>query len=372
MALVIALTVALVVTAVARQHILRHRAEALYTDFKGLTLRKTTFQGAQPFLARWKRWGTFAGPCTPARCVFSVALSSIDNRFDEFIDSHDRVFDLAARFGIHPAGIGAHLVILNSVLWGEAINFWVDSRVWSDGKPYVEAISGSAFSNSELDRRFDTTHWRSHPEYTISWPGNQQNELRFEFTPFADPNDVHRLTQMDFSCLTRTVSCTDKAEIMPTAVAQSHAWAAMPGWDDTSCDDPQVLFFLARESTNVVIARAKSIVRLYAPLGSRPFYGVELAFEQFLKGRGTHPNGQSLVFQTAADSPAKVVPRVGERVFLFFNEDDLESAYLAGCAALPVTDRYLSPIEEGIEADTRPSGLFSYDLIRPWSKRPQQ
>jgi hypothetical protein len=177
--------------------------------------------------------------------------------------------------------------------------------------------------------------------------------------------------QMDFSCLTRTVSCTDKAEIMPKAVSQARAWAAMPGWDDTECDDADVLFFLARESTNVLIARATSIVKLYAPPGPRSFYGVGLAFEQFLKGRGTHPNDQTLTLQTGADLPAKVTPRVGQRVFLFFNEDDLESAYLAGCTGLPVTDRYLSLIEKGIVTDTRPPNLFTYDPIRPWSKRSQ-
>ena len=47
-----------------------------------------------------------------------------------------------------------------------------------------------------------------------------------KFTPFADPKDVLRLTDLNFACLTRWHPCKEQADILPTAWKELRAEAA--------------------------------------------------------------------------------------------------------------------------------------------------
>jgi hypothetical protein len=67
-----------------------------------------------------------------------------------------------------------------------------------------------------------------HPEYQIVGSnictGCRLGEVNF--TPFADPQDILRLTDLNFTCLTRWRHCTKQADILPTAWKEPQEGAA--------------------------------------------------------------------------------------------------------------------------------------------------
>jgi hypothetical protein len=78
----------------------------------------------------------------------------------------------------------------------------------------------------------DRITWISHrhPEYQIAGPsacqGCRSGWVRL--TPFADPKDVLRLTDLNFACITRWKQCTEQADILPTAWKEVRA--EVPQW----------------------------------------------------------------------------------------------------------------------------------------------
>ena len=244
------------------RHVLRHRAELLLTDMESIGLRRTTFSDVQPILLRWRRWGKYDGPCNQTHCTFDILLAGgFDTPLNRFVYDHDAVLSLLIRLGESPAVIHARFTVFDGIVWSEGITFGIDTQVWgSDGRRYIELISGEASSVSKIDPVLRGLHWRLHPDYGIRWPDNLPNEIRLQFTPFADPADIHRLMALDFSCLTRLVPCKDKNDIMPVALRQVADWNALP--DDPADDlEHQCKYeaaneISARDARNVVIAQS--------------------------------------------------------------------------------------------------------------------
>lgn len=166
-----ALTIVLtMVTVRIHQEILRHRAESLLVDMQWVRLRETSFQDIQPILRRWRRWGEYDGPCTPARCTVDIWLSRFDSPLNKFLYIHERAFDFASHLGEHPTAIHARLMVLNGIVWGEDVHFGIEIREWyPDGKPYIGLVSGEATSVSRVSLT-PGSHWRLHPDYVIWWP----------------------------------------------------------------------------------------------------------------------------------------------------------------------------------------------------------
>jgi hypothetical protein len=72
------------------------------------------------------------------------------------------------------------------------------------------------------------------------------------FTPYAATADVHRLMQLDLSCLTRWYRCLTQSDIMPAAWAQY--LAEVPVVDGSSGEfacSPLFLEIVGRESANI-------------------------------------------------------------------------------------------------------------------------
>lgn len=348
----------------AHRYILRHRAEMLLSDMGSISLRQTTFRDVQPIMLRWRRWGKSDGPCSEAHCTFEIRLSDLDTPLNRFLYEHAAAFALATYLGEPPTGIRADFAVIDGILWSEAIGFGIDrqGRDW-DGRRYVELISGAASSVSKLNPTFWGPHWHLHPDYSISWPGNLKNQVRLEFTPFANPADVHRLMVLNFSCLTRFVPCRNKNDIMPVALAQQAYWGSLP--DDSTaseseCDDPMAIERIARDSRNVVIAKVKEsqVLSKEPDLDSRP-YKMTVALQSGLKLRAHWSNQTPLKFLLAY--PISVVPpQPGNLVIVFFRDDSFGEYSTAGCSPLPLTAAHLASVRSGIAEDTRPSSLPDY------------
>lgn len=193
-----------------QRHILCSRAEALMADMESITLGHTTFQQVQPVFRRWRRWGKFVRPCSPARCEFSIQLHRLDSRPDRYLYQNRWIFNLASLVGESPTAISARIGVLDGVVSSEQIGFAIETP--------GHLLSGQALSSPQIDLPHGDRS-TSHPDYAVWSPPNYPDMVRLEFTPSADPAEIHRLMAIDFSCVTRWHPCNSRSEIMPAAVA---------------------------------------------------------------------------------------------------------------------------------------------------------
>jgi hypothetical protein len=267
-----------------QRYLLRHRAEMLLADMQTISLRQTTFRDVQPMMIRWRRWGSYDGPCDEAHCSFNIQLSDLNIPLSQFLYEHRAAFALATFFGEPPTAIRAHFTVIDGIVWSESIGFGIETQGRSsEGSRYVELLGGSARSISKTDPLFWGPHWHLHPDYNISWTGRMRDQTQLEFTPFANPADIHRLMVLNFSCLTRLIPCRDKNDFMPVAVAQLAYWRSLP--DDSTnmehlCDDPMTVERFGRDSRNIAIAQvtAGRVIPEESDLDSR-IYDLTLTFQ---------------------------------------------------------------------------------------------
>ncbi len=146
-----------------------------------------------------------------------------------------------------------------------------------------------------------------HPEYDVGigrhTTGVFSSGVYADFTPYADPADVRRLMDIDFSCLTRWRSCQTGADIAPTvwneATAENENGGARNVGQRTC--GPAVVRVLARESRRAVIGEVSRIsiyAGLYNDSNHRPYdpsdFGqVKILFKGDLKRMQPDPLGDA-------------------------------------------------------------------------------
>jgi hypothetical protein len=337
------------------RYVLRHRAVALLADMQSITLRKTTFHDVQPIMLRWRRWGTYNGPCSEAHCSFAIDLSKFDLTYQ-----HRPVSAVAAFLRKPPTAIRADFTVVDGVVWDEWIGFAIETQGRSpDGRRYVDLIAGSARTVPKLDMGWGP-HWHLHPDYNIYWAANQQNQIQLEFSPYANSTDIHRLMAFNFSCLTRFDPCQDKKDIMPVALAERVHWDSLPDdpmAGDSECDDPLTIEIFGRDSHNIVVAKVRDErVMFDAPeIGSRG-YDMTVTLQHALKTHA-HWRNQTPLKLSISYPISVAVPQPGSSVILFFKDDSFVNYSLAGCSPLPLNPAHLDAVRRGIAEDTRPSTL---------------
>jgi hypothetical protein len=343
------------------RHLLRHRAERLLADMQSISLRQTTFRDVQPIMSRWRRWGTYDGPCAATHCSFAIELKNLDTPLNRFLVEHNTAFALATVFGQPPTTIRAHFSVFDGIVWSESIGFGIETQGRdSDGRRYIELIGGSANSVSKLDPGFWGPQWHLHPDYNIWWASNWQNQVQLEFTPFANPADVRPLMELNFSCLTRLTPCRDKNDIMPVALAQRDYWLSLRNnsirWTP-DCDDPMTIERLARDSVNVVIAKVEDgrVVSEFPELSSRDYH-MTLALQSELRTSARWNN--QIILKLSRNFPmSDTLPQIGSSVIVFFQSDGFGEYSTGGCTPLSATAERLAAVRRGISADNRPHGL---------------
>jgi hypothetical protein len=131
--------------------------------------------------------------------------------------------------GGRPAKIIANVGMRDGVVWSKGFfvgieTYWhnipkTDSARWFEYTLAADIHTVPWFDHS---RTLDGDQLTRHPNYLISRPGGCEGciEGYVYFTPSADPVDIHRLMQLDLSCLTRIHPCVDQSDIMPSAWRQ--------------------------------------------------------------------------------------------------------------------------------------------------------
>jgi hypothetical protein len=159
----------------------------------------------------------------------------------------------------------------------------------------------------------DSLTWISprHPEYQIGGPTACTSCKMgwVKFTPFADPRDISRLSDINFSCITRWRPCTEQADILPTA------WKEMKAQKTATIDDfyadfnactPPVIRVLSREAHRLVFAGV--IKKEHDPDGDA------ITLREIPEGVPQHPDPWRIAIR-----PSFAGVRLGERLLMLDN-----------------------------------------------------
>jgi hypothetical protein len=202
------------------QYVLQWRAERLMSDFRSLELRKSTYADARRMEDHWFD-NTEEKVCRPSWCDLSISIRTADYKYPQFFWNHPRVVAVYHALGGRGAGVFAFVQVRDGILWGKGIGLGVETlQTEPDGRHVEYELEGTIGTN-------DHFQWISarHAEYQIGGPtacmGCKDGWVNF--TPFADPQDVLRLSDLNFTCITRWRQCTDQADILPTAWRQLKA-----------------------------------------------------------------------------------------------------------------------------------------------------
>jgi len=201
------------------QYHLRWQAERLQSEIRSLELRKSTYADARRLEARWTDEST-EGVCRPSWCDLQISLQNTGSAHLEFLLNHLAVRAIYHRLDGRVAGVYSFIHIRDGLLWEKGISLGIETlSTRPDGSRVEYELEGSIGTDDHFT-------WVSarHPEWQVGG-SNICTSCKMgwvQFTPFADPQDVLRLTDLNFACLTRWRHCTEPADLLPTA------WKELP------------------------------------------------------------------------------------------------------------------------------------------------
>jgi hypothetical protein len=268
------------------QRILRRQAERLLSQFQSVELRKTTWQEAQLLFEPWGARRRFSGSCDASSTCLEITLEDPVNHFiwnSNFfvkLDDYFRwklnlhyatgpfvrfgmvLFDDYLRLGGHPARITAKFGMRDGIVWEKSFYLLIDTyghpAYWTGDFRLGFPLTASIYSVPRfqyLDQQQIDSELYLHPDYVIGRPGGCTICVFgwVRFSPYADPADLRRITQLDLSCLTRWRPCVSQIEVMPGAWDQYLADHSRLDNDQTVSDcSPSMLMVMGRDSTQIV------------------------------------------------------------------------------------------------------------------------
>jgi hypothetical protein len=360
LSLVIVLVLIVVVLHV-QQHVLRHRAEHLLSDIDSLELRKATFAEAQIVFRRWQWAGRFVGDCSDKHCEFSISLRSFPFGTRQSMGRHGYLALAYMFVGGHPAEINADITVENAIVWKKSFGLRIEvpsgttSGGPGDDGDWVPAGEYPLFALAESTSRLGPFGQPNtlHPEYEISRPGGCNDCVAgfISFTPYADPSDVSRLMQFNFSCLTRWKSCSTHSDIMPVAWAQhlSEGSSGQSAVEGNTCYQVRVEA-LGRDTENVAIV-AVAANRKELDSSGKPFQISTLRLVDRLKRTAFWEIGKTREVRSLDEWIAPSRVRIGDRILLLFEHWETTDISLNECGVLPVTKENLEWVKRGIAKD---------------------
>jgi hypothetical protein len=245
------LTLLLVTGVRVDNYVLRQRAEHLLADFRSLELRKSTYSDARKTIDRYRANIRMERPCQPNWCDAVIVLNNTVWGHIAFFGKHQRLLDLYSRIGGRMASVRASIRVRNNVVWGKSFSEMVESGACSkepDGQRLCLLLLGNLNTGAPRRPVF------SHPEYEVRRPGGCYGCIAGDvtFTPYADPADVRRLSNISLSCITRLHPCESQADILPSAWRE-HAPEEIANEPITNICSQELTRSLSRQSGRVAL-----------------------------------------------------------------------------------------------------------------------
>ncbi len=363
----------LVVAAIqVEQRIFRYRAELLYDDVIAIQLRRTTFDELEPMLQRWNGDVTHGTPCFKEHCDLVITMrhpifmtASDARRFHAYLNVYRR---LGGRWAVAIARIH----VRNGFVWGEDYLVGFDVAPFKDADGRRITYFGQDFM-STVPRanpwRLMWSHLRERPEFEISLRHKCGACLDVNFSPYANPQDIRRLTAFNFSCLTAWRPCRYLQDVAPAAFAALPKKMPASRWEAASCDLPSVRI-VSRDTEDAaifdVIAKRNDprysgdekrilTVRLVERLKRALFWipGEEGEVDLY----GNSPSLAPLELENNV--------RPGDHVIVLFERSGEPSATpMVGaetCGVIPYSKENLQVVQSGAADDERIEPLIEYD-----------
>jgi hypothetical protein len=205
----------------ADQYLLRRRAERLQSDIRSLELRKSTYADARKVIDRWWNDAREDGPCRADWCDVEITFSDFAWRHSEYNVNAPAVHKMLRRFGARPASVQAGIRVRNNLVLGKRIAGFIEGPCAdSEGQTFCTMIMGAATTGKHhaVDVR--------HPEYDVEAPSGCDGpcvDVGVVFSPYARAEDVRRLTDVNFGCITRWRPCEREEDILPTAWTEARS-----------------------------------------------------------------------------------------------------------------------------------------------------
>jgi hypothetical protein len=323
------------------QYLLRKNADHLLADLKSLEMRRSTYGDARAVIDRWHD-NIREGPCRPSWCDVEISLGDFLARHT-FLAYHQKLADAYRLLGGRPAMIEGSIRVRNNVVWGKGIVAYIESHAVSGSDGLYFTVIGQARSGSP------SVVSLLHPEYAIGTPGGCTacTEAYVVFTPYADPADVKRLMDIDFSCLTRWHPCETNADILPTAWnEQTAARLAMRKLAERTCS-PDVVRVLSRESWSVLDGEITKIEP------SAEYGELTLHLHEDLKRWDLRFRYRLARQEYSFSQPMPLKEELGDRYVVFFQYPN--STYAVGqggsCEVLPATQENMEAVRRGVAED---------------------
>ena len=365
-----------------QERIFRHRAEQLLTDMRGLMLHKAQLSEIQ---AVFKRWHPSRDHCISYQCWFRSDISY--GPFTQFLD-YSPVPDIAVLqaldqsklwlvpfrlYGGRRAHVRARGYVERGILYG--IDYQIDLEV----SALPEGISND--KETQKQHILSAAAWRTwrfsipadwhgltlHPDYFIAEGAPPGGEVRSpdvfaEFGPGADPGDVSRLANFDFSCLTRLVPCRKPEDIMPQAAAQfgKEEPELVRARQEQNCGS-EMLALMARDAGRAgVVEVAGGHVGFLGNWGLVPMPTVRL-LQDFEPARDwkTGDTHELVILDAVTDRPAATLPpdvRPGNR-FILLAESGFHYRWVETyrCGIVPLSPANLELVRNAIAANLLPA-----------------
>ena len=270
------------------QHLFRARAELLASQLQSLELRKTSWQDAQNQFRGWGANREFDEHCDSHKCSLKITLNEfvfdhitqrnlfekLDNYFrwrlnlsysqGPFARAEFWLLRLYMRVGGRPARVVANIGMRDEVVWSKGISVWIETfahpAYWSGNQPLEFSLFAAAHSVARFDYHVDPrkidSQLKLHPNYEIGRPGGCEVCVYgwVKFTPYAKREDVHRLMELNFACLSRWHPCVSQGDIMPAAWAEYVADRSRPDPSEEILHCPADIEILGRDSANIATA----------------------------------------------------------------------------------------------------------------------
>ena len=306
-------------------------------------------------------------PCTPADCRVLVSTERpIQTLLWKLGDRHPYLNFLGHAYSFFQRGATAYATLTvrdGTITQSRFTLFLIAFNSPSPDSPSGYGLVGTAKQDAEGFGPMDFISSRaSHPEYWAGKPGGCTGCIKLvsSYTPLVDRETMLKLTDFNFSCITRWTACTTESDILPGA------WKIydqdIQGREERmkafeECRLPYETLGREYKSTAIADVVSRQAVR---PAGSANL-AADIRVVRNLKGQMDWPLNETQAISVfdrgqAIEGRSSIDMAFGKRYILLgsFTEDKPGSKVLAldDCGVIPYTDQNLAAIQRGIDEST--------------------
>ena len=202
----------------AAQQFLRWRAQHLLGDIRSLSVNRSTWSDAQPFMKKWSRSSVKKTACTAETCTYQVDLLQTLPAFlvgSPNPGAKNWLARAVDHIGLRSAAARAGFTIDHGVVaakwFGEQVTLPV--RDWDSPDGYIPYLSVAST---------ETSQFREHARnQTLLHPNRLAQHVKtyadIAYSPEEEPSEQSALMDFRLNCITQLHPCETEGEILPEA-----------------------------------------------------------------------------------------------------------------------------------------------------------